>query len=201
MNITLQVGHAPLRALRMTSLHRILDCLAALAIAAISLGWGGDAPAQTATPCVAMIFEGAAYTVCTFDAGHDALQMFWKGADGKPYGAFAPLAAALNAAGRELRFAMNAGIYETDTSPVGLYIENSKRLRKLNLRDGDSNFYLKPNGVFFIGDSSVGVMESGKFAASAGVGRQTRPSMSMFPLSPAFCIHVRRSAGSASSSA
>ena len=141
--------------------------MAALAIAMMTLVWGCAALAQTAAPCAAMRFEGAAYTVCTFDARRDSLQMFWKGADGKPYGAFAPLAAALNAQGRELRFAMNAGIYEADTSPVGLYVENSKQLRKLNLRDGDSNFYLKPNGVFFIGDSTVGVMESAKFAASA----------------------------------
>ena len=114
-----------------------------------------------------MRFEGAAYTVCTFDARRDTIEMFWKGADGRPFGAFAPLAAALNSRGRELRFAMNAGIYETDTAPVGLYVEDSRQLRKPDLRDGASNFHLKPNGVFFVGDASVGVMESARFVAAA----------------------------------
>jgi uncharacterized protein YigE (DUF2233 family) len=123
--------------------------------------------AQTFAPCSAKRFEGAGYTVCVFDSRRDTIEMFWKGADGRPYGAFAPLAAALNAKGRTLRFAMNAGIFEENTAPVGLYVEAGKQLRKPNLRDGDSNFHLKPNGVFFVGDGSVGVMESQRFVAAA----------------------------------
>jgi len=156
--------------------HRFKDCVAALAITLVVLASGRAALAQTAAPCAAMRFEGAAYTVCTFDVRRDTLQMFWKGADGRPYGAFAPLAAALNAKGRELRFAMNAGIYEADTSPVGLFVEESKQLRKPTLRDGASNFYLKPNGVFFVGDSTVGVIESARFVAAAPKARYATQS-------------------------
>jgi uncharacterized protein YigE (DUF2233 family) len=143
--------------------------LAALpAFAAILLGcFPGARSAQAAGPCAPLRFEGAGYTVCAFDARSDNIQMFWKGADGRPYGAFAPLAADLNARGRELVFAMNAGIYETDLSPLGLYIEGGKQLRKSDPRDGEGNFHLKPNGVFFVSDSSVGVMESTRFVASA----------------------------------
>jgi len=131
----------------------------------LALVLAAASPALSAAPCAPMHFDGASYTVCTFDARRDLIQMFWKGADGRPYGKFAPLAAALNAQGRQLLFAMNAGIFEADTSPVGLYIEGSKQLRKPDLRDGASNFHLKPNGVFFVGDSTVGVMESARFVA------------------------------------
>jgi uncharacterized protein YigE (DUF2233 family) len=147
------------------------------ALAAIFLAcFPGAGPANAAGPCAPLRFEGASYTVCTFDARRDTIQMFWKGADARPYGAFAPLAADLNSRGRELVFAMNAGIYEADLSPVGLYVESGKTLRKVNLRDGESNFYLKPNGIFFVGDQNVGVMEAGRFAASAANPRYATQS-------------------------
>jgi uncharacterized protein YigE (DUF2233 family) len=146
--------------------------LAALFLACLP----GAGRAYAAGPCAPLRFEESSYIVCTFDARRDDLQMFWKGADARPYGAFAPLAADLNSGGRELVFAMNAGIYEADLSPVGLYVENGKTLRKLNLRDGESNFYLKPNGVFFVGDQNVGVMEAARFAASAANPRYATQS-------------------------
>ena len=147
------------------------------------------AVAQTATPCAPIRFEGAAYTVCTFDARRDTIQMFWKGADARPYGAFAPLAAALNAKGRALRFAMNAGIYQESTAPVGLYVEDGKQLRKPDLRDGDSNFHLKPNGVFYVGDASVGVMESARYVAAAPKARYATQSGPMLVIDGA--IHPK----------
>jgi uncharacterized protein YigE (DUF2233 family) len=149
--------------------------LLSLACAAAASLLPAPASAQSSA-CPATRFDGANYTVCTFDARRNDIQMFWKGADGRPYGAFAPLAAALNARGRELRFAMNAGIFEADATPVGLYIEDDKQLRKPNLRDGDSNFYLKPNGVFFVGDGNVGVMETSRFVASAPQARYATQS-------------------------
>lgn len=49
---------------------------------------------------------------------------------------------------------MNAGMFEPDHSPVGLQIINGQETSPLNLRDGQGNFYLKPNGVFVITDTS-----------------------------------------------
>lgn len=52
----------------------------------------------------------------------------------------------------ELIFAMNAGMFEKDLSPVGLFISGSKTYRKVNLRkSGSGNFYdLSPNGIFLL---------------------------------------------------
>jgi uncharacterized protein YigE (DUF2233 family) len=45
----------------------------------------------------------------------------------------------------------NAGMFEMVQKPLGLYIEDGKELIKLNEKDpNDDNFYLMPNGVFFI---------------------------------------------------
>ena len=66
-------------------------------------------------------FEGANYTVCTFDARRDDIRVYWKGPDDLAYGGFSRLAEALKAQGRQLRFAMNGGMFEMDLSPVGLF--------------------------------------------------------------------------------
>ena len=45
---------------------------------------------------------------------------------------------------------MNAGMYDEAGQPIGLYIEQGERQRRLNLRDGPGNFHLQPNGVFWV---------------------------------------------------
>jgi len=45
---------------------------------------------------------------------------------------------------------MNAGMYGEDGRPIGLYVEQGERQRRINLRDGGGNFHLKPNGVFWV---------------------------------------------------
>jgi len=52
---------------------------------------------------------------------------------------------------KELIFAMNGGMYKKDLSPQGLYIQNGIRKVELDTqKQGYGNFYLKPNGVFYI---------------------------------------------------
>jgi len=55
---------------------------------------------------------------------------------------------------KKLIFAMNGGMYQKDGSPQGLYIENHKTIAKLDTKNAGGNFYLKPNGVFFISDQN-----------------------------------------------
>ncbi|MCV3241483.1 phosphodiester glycosidase family protein [Mesorhizobium sp. ZC-5] len=58
-------------------------------------------------------------------------------------------------------------MYHEDLTPVGLYVSDGRLQSPLNLADGEGNFFLKPNGVFFIGnDGSAGVIETTAFAAT-----------------------------------
>ncbi|HSP23971.1 MAG TPA: phosphodiester glycosidase family protein, partial [Saliniramus sp.] len=67
---------------------------------------------------------------------------------------------------------MNAGMYHADMTPVGLYVEGGAELSAVNTDDGFGNFFLKPNGVFFIGtDGQAGVMETEAYA-QAGIAPQ-----------------------------
>jgi len=49
-----------------------------------------------------------------------------------------------------LVFAMNAGMYHKDRSPVGLYMEAGRQTQKINTRKGPGNFHMLPNGVFWL---------------------------------------------------
>lgn len=92
----------------------------------------------------------ARHVVCEFNPQTDDIRLFLDDAAGAPYGDFGPLAATLGKKGETLLFAMNAGMYARDRSPVGLYIENYEEKKKLSTKDGPGNFHLKPNGVFWI---------------------------------------------------
>lgn len=121
---------------------------------------------SAAASCRDMTFEAQSYTVCQVQAGQD-LRLFLNGPQGA-YGGFSALDAALAQNAQMLGFAMNAGMFQPDLSPVGLYIENGDRLAPLVTSDGPGNFGLLPNGVFCIGDS-FSVIESRAFA-------KTRPT-------------------------
>ena len=80
------------------------------------------------------------------------------------YGGFDNLVEALGARDEKLVFAMNAGMYHRDRSPVGLYVEDGALIKKANTNDGPGNFHLKPNGVFYImKDGTTGVVETEAF--------------------------------------
>jgi uncharacterized protein YigE (DUF2233 family) len=132
--------------------------------------------------CAPKSFEGAKFTVCAFDPHHDDIRLFLSGSDGKPYGSLAALAQALKAKGETLVFAMNAGMFKEDQSPVGLYVENRKKLHEADTRAGATNFHLKPNGVFWIGDGVAGVAETSRFLADRPAARYATQSGPMLVL-------------------
>ena len=126
--------------------------------------------------CAAKDFDGAKFTVCAFNPRHDDIRLFWSGPDGRPYGSLAALAEALKAKGETLVFAMNAGMFRQDQSPVGLYVENRRKLHEADTRSGATNFHMKPNGVFWIGDGVAGVTETSRYLASPPPARYATQS-------------------------
>jgi uncharacterized protein YigE (DUF2233 family) len=93
------------------------------------------------------------------------LDLRWLGADGKPLANFEGLRTELAREGKSIAFATNAGIYEQGPKPCGLTVCNGKELVPLNLRDAEGNFYLKPNGVFFVHEKiGAGILDSTEYA-------------------------------------
>lgn len=78
------------------------------------------------------------------------IQLFWKSDDGRPLRSIQNVKDGLERHGQHLRFAMNGGMYESGNQPKGLFIQDHKLLHPLDTGDGSGNFYLKPNGVFYV---------------------------------------------------
>jgi uncharacterized protein YigE (DUF2233 family) len=124
----------------------------------------GAASRAGAPACAQRRFEGAMFTVCRFDAADAELRLAWRGRGGGALRSFAALEAELGEDARRVRFAMNAGMYDEAGKPIGLYVEQSKALKKLNLNEGPGNFHLKPNGVFAADAAGrVSVTDSSRF--------------------------------------
>ncbi|WP_374582031.1 phosphodiester glycosidase family protein [Pseudoduganella sp.] len=111
------------------------------------------------------------YTVVTVDPARARLQLFLKDPQGHPYKRLHHVAADVAKRGKQLTFAMNAGMYHADFSPVGLYVADGIVHSALNLERGKGNFFLRPNGVFFVAGSAAHVVESSEFPALAGKAR------------------------------
>jgi uncharacterized protein YigE (DUF2233 family) len=112
-------------------------------------------------------FHNQRISTCKIDLRRDAIRMFWKDDNKVVLGRFSRLQALLRTRGEDIVCATNAGIYEEDFRPLGLYIENGITRRKLNLRkNAYGNFYLQPNGIFLIRDRQAQIVDTDRFAAA-----------------------------------
>jgi len=79
------------------------------------------------------------------------LDFYWKDIDGSRFGSISKLKKYIENQGEQLVFAMNGGMYTKDGSPQGLYIERGKQHTPTDFKEkGYGNFYLQPNGIFYI---------------------------------------------------
>ncbi len=86
----------------------------------------------------------------TVDTKKQDLKFYLKNSKQEYFKSIQGLKTELNKNNKELIFAMNGGMYKKDNSPQGLFIENKKTITPLDTTTGNGNFYLKPNGVFYI---------------------------------------------------
>lgn len=115
---------------------------------------------ELTSPCERQRSEGASYTVCRFDRTDPRLRLFLNDETGAPFGEFDAINTSLAPASETLLFAMNAGMYHEDRSPVGLYMEDGQELARLQTGGGYGNFHLLPNGVFFIEGGQASVLST-----------------------------------------
>ncbi|GJE10319.1 hypothetical protein FOHLNKBM_1352 [Methylobacterium longum] len=145
----------------MRPVHALLIALLAL-LALLAPPLPGRAAAAPAAPetCRAVEAQGETFTVCAVDLRRQRLRLFWLQADGRPYGSLGTLA---ETQGGRLSFAMNAGMYDKDQAPVGLYVEDGRELKRASTADGPGNFHLKPNGVFWVKGETAGVLDTARY--------------------------------------
>jgi uncharacterized protein YigE (DUF2233 family) len=107
------------------------------------------------------------FTVVTVDTSRERLDLFLNDEKGKPFKRFNRLSSWLKVRNKKLSFAMNAGMYHRNFTPVGLLVADGKLLSPLNLSNASGNFFLKPNGVFLISESGPQVIESSEYPVKA----------------------------------
>jgi uncharacterized protein YigE (DUF2233 family) len=117
---------------------------------------GVPAAAQDSKACLRYNFENSPFLACAFDSRTEELRLVSSGGGGRRLGNLQALEKSLGADSGRVLFAMNAGMFDPDGMPVGLYMENGIVKHDLNTQSGSGNFYLKPNGVFWM-DSARGV--------------------------------------------
>ena len=130
------------------------------ALAAFGLFALSGVASQAEVTCTERTFEGLAYTACEVDPRVDDLRLFLDAPSGEKYGQFSTIDRVLEAENEMLIFAMNAGMYHDDRSPVGHYIEDGREVMRVIPNAGPGNFGLLPNGVFCIGDGRADVIET-----------------------------------------
>ena len=117
-----------------------------------------------AVECSRLDHDGATYTVCKVDTTRETIRLFLNDPEtGKPLGSFNNVETLSEARGEILIFAMNAGMYHQDRTPVGHYLEDGKEARRVITSDGPGNFGLLPNGVFCVGDDGAQVIETKRY--------------------------------------
>jgi uncharacterized protein YigE (DUF2233 family) len=120
--------------------------------------------AARAVECRTQILGAATFTACQVDLNTERLALFWRDDAGHPYRQFSSLREDLEHHGKKLLFAVNAGMYLPDFSPVGLYVADGRELVALNRRLGSGNFSQQPNGVFLVDGNSARIMTTDDYA-------------------------------------
>lgn len=121
--------------------------------------------------CASQVFEAATFTVCPFDSRTADLSLVRTDAKGGALRRFDRVARFLGSRAGDVRFAMNAGMFDSDGAAIGLYVEDGVVRHGLNTANAGGNFYLKPNGVFFIDDKGAPKIETAEVFA----GHATAP--------------------------
>jgi uncharacterized protein YigE (DUF2233 family) len=80
-----------------------------------------------------------------------------------PYAYLSALPRSLEGGTGRLLFATNAGMFDANLKPVGLYVEQGRELVHANIKSGKGNFHMKPNGVFYISAHEAAVAETQTF--------------------------------------
>ena len=127
---------------------------------AVTLGavlWAAQVSAVT---CEKLTHKNKRYTICEVEAANEDLRLFLNDENGDLLGQFSSVNEVLALEGKRLAFAMNAGMYHDDRSPVGHYVEDRQEQMRVISNPGPGNFGLLPNGVFCIREGRADVFET-----------------------------------------
>lgn len=108
-------------------------------------------------------FESVKYEIFTIRPADKNIRLYWTDPKGIRFRNFEALKNYIEAKKKKLIFATNAGIFTKSYEPLGLYVEAEHEIQPINTSAGHGNFFLKPNGIFYIGDGEYGVTKTSDY--------------------------------------
>lgn len=138
-----------------------------------------DVASQVESACRSIIFEDSSLTHCLAVPSRHRIAMALGPEGGSPYRSLGAFARTRDPA--TIAFAMNAGMFDDDGQPIGYFVQGSERLKALNTADGEGNFHMKPNGVFYGSDGKWEIRTTEDFLANVSdrpeFGTQSGPML------------------------
>ena len=115
-----------------------------------------------------LTFKGAPYYVFIADVDTYDIKLHWKDSKGKIYGNIGTLLHSSTFRDNAPVMITNGGMFNPDISPEGLLVENGTAKASLNTtRPNSENFYLKPNGIFYISKDGIAHIDTTSEAFNA----------------------------------
>jgi uncharacterized protein YigE (DUF2233 family) len=145
-------------------------------IALALLGCGFASEPAAASPVTTRRIEhlGGEYTVVTVVLGGEADVRLYGGRGGGL--TFEDARKNAERDGRTVLMSTNAGMYDPSHGPVGWFVTGGEERHAIALGDGEGNFHLKPNGVFWMdaAGAHVDVSEKAPVARAAELSLATQ---------------------------
>jgi uncharacterized protein YigE (DUF2233 family) len=113
-----------------------------------------------AAECAPFTYHNVSATICHIDIRQERLRLFHRDEKDRPLKYFSGVNRLLQSEGEQLAFGMNAGMYHSDYSAVGLLVIDGIEQQPINLESASGNFFLKPNGVFLVSDRGARIVDS-----------------------------------------
>lgn len=107
-----------------------------------------------------VIYRHQYFDVLIVDPAEYQIELYLDNDEGRKLKNFKNLKHYLAKKSQKLIFATNAGMYKSDNTPQGLYVEDAQERTPLVLSNGKGNFFMKPNGVFLLNQNTAHVIKS-----------------------------------------
>ena len=119
--------------------------------------------------------DDADFITYEVDFKTDKIKLYWKNDSGQILKSINNLKKITETKKENLVFATNAGMYKIDNSPQGLFIQNANMMNSTDTSKGVGNFYLQPNGIFYINkDESVFIKTTANFKMNNNIEYATQ---------------------------
>lgn len=125
--------------------------------------------------CKEKIQDENKFVIYQINPKKQTVKLYWKNEQNQILKSIGNLKNEVESGNEKLLFAMNGGMFEPDNTPKGLYIENYKILKPLDTLQGSGNFYLQPNGIFYITQNNQpDITETKKYRSSKDIRYATQ---------------------------